>query len=139
MARSVFGGRIAVSRITLVLAVGDMLLITLFVAMGEIQHGGTVAAGIRTFSQFFGAWIVVATLTGAYAPDALETPRYAARIALVSWVLAALLGQLIRSDMRNAGIAPAFLVVSLVVGVVLLVPWRVAVANYTGSERSVST
>lgn len=128
MVRTLFGGRIVVRRETGFLALGDAAAIGLFVAAGELQHAGTVAAGVETFVQFALGWAVAATLVGAYGGDALGAPAKAGVLALAGWVPGALLGHVVRSVADPGPIAPAFVLVSLAVGGVLLVAWRAGLA-----------
>lgn len=119
--------RIARSRRTAVLAVGDAAMIALFVAAGEFRHGGTLAAGVETFLQFAVGWAVVAVLAGAYADDALASTRRAGAVAAVAWVVGSLVGQGVRiATEASAGFAPAFVAVTVAVGGVLLAGWRMA-------------
>ena len=123
------GGRIAATRRTAVLAAGDAAMIAIFVALGELQHGGSVAAGVETFLQFAVGWSVVAVPLGAYGPHALRSAPRAAGRAAGTWIAGALVGQVVRATVRPGFyVAPAFVVVSIVVGGALLAAWRAAMA-----------
>lgn len=114
---------------TLLLAAGDLLLITLFVAMGEVSHGGGVADGIGALIPFLLGWAVAASLLGAYSARALASIRGAAAVAAGSWIVGALIGQGLRATPVFPGDAAlTFVLVSLGVGLALLVPWRVLMA-----------
>lgn len=127
--------RIDLSGPTAVLVVVDLVLVLLFVVLGEIQHGFTPLEQplrvLGTYAPFLVGWISVSVLSGVYAKEV----RFVVRTALVrtgaTWVLAALVGQALRSTALFHGNAdPAFVIVSVLVGLVLLVPWRVAVAAF---------
>ena len=115
---------------TLALALGDLLLIALFVALGELRHEqtGLVRTGM-TLLSFLVGWGVAASLVGAYSPRASRSVGSAATLTAVSWLLGTLLAQGLRATALFPGDAAlTFLLVSLGVGLVLLVPWRVLAA-----------
>lgn len=127
--------RVDPTRATAVLAVVDLALVFLFVMLGEIQHGyvptrypGRV---LRTFAPFFLGWVLVSPLAGVYTRAARVEVRTALVRTAAAWVLAALVGQALRSTAIFHGDAdPAFVAVSVLVGLALLVPWRVVVAAF---------
>ncbi|PSP89595.1 DUF3054 domain-containing protein [Halobacteriales archaeon QS_4_69_34] len=115
------------------LAFGDGALIAAFVLLGELRHGyGLLADPLRvldTALPFFLGWALAAVLAGVYAPRARRSTRVAARATTFAWIGAALLGQALRaSPLFHGGFALPFVLVSFGVGLLLLVPWRVAVA-----------
>lgn len=125
--------RLDVSPGTAALAAGDLALISLFVVLGELQHGYALLAEagrvVGTALPFLIGWALVSIPAGVYAP----APRRSVRTVLVrtalAWVGAALVGQALRATpFFHGGFALPFVLVSLGVGLVLLVPWRVAVA-----------
>lgn len=127
------GARIDRSWATLGLAVGDLLLIAVFVVAGELRHGyGLLAHPERvlgTAIPFFIGWVVVSILIGVYRRSVYTVPRTAALRTALAWVGAALVGQALRAtELFHGTFAPAFLLVSLGVGLVLLVPWRAVAA-----------
>jgi hypothetical protein len=84
---------------------------------------------LGTFAPFFLGWIVVSVLLGAYRPRAFRSAKAAASVAGATWISAALLGQLLRSTaLFHGDLTLAFTIVSVLVGLALLVPWRVLVA-----------
>lgn len=124
------GGRVEASRRSLVLALGDGLLIALFVGLGEVRHAGTVPAGIETFAQFGIGWLLVAVAAGVYAPDALTTPRAAVGRGVAAWVVAAIIAQLVRLLMAPGSvIQPTFVLVSIGFGGIFIGGWRLVAAR----------
>lgn len=125
--------RIDASQTTLALALGDFALIALFVVLGELQHGydpftetGRVAG---TAIPFFIGWAVVSVLAGVYTPAVYRVPRNAVLRTALAWVGAALVGQALRAtSVFHGDFAPAFVLVSIGVGLFLLLPWRVVIA-----------
>jgi hypothetical protein len=121
------GGRIEASTSTLVLAVGDTLAVLAFVVAGVVQHGGSptdVVAVADAALPFLVGWAVAGTVFGRFRGadgSARETVVYTAG----AWLVADLLGQGLRATpVFGGGFALPFLIVSLVVGGVLLVGWR---------------
>lgn len=122
---SVLRSRVAVSRRSGVLLVGDLLAIGVFVLAGEIRHQGTLASGALTFAEFAAGWLIGALVVGAYAEHAVDTRGRAAGIALAGWLLGGSAGQLIRAVVEPGFyVFPSFYAVTLGVGGVLLVAWR---------------
>ncbi|MFC6835978.1 DUF3054 domain-containing protein [Halomarina ordinaria] len=128
-------GRIDLSRTTLALAAGDLLLIAAFVVLGEFSHIGVERTFanpgyvFEAFLPFLLGWLVVAPLVGAYGREARETVRSAVGYALFAWGGAVVVGQALRATPLFRGdFAVTFFLVSLGVGAVLLVPWRVVVS-----------
>jgi hypothetical protein len=111
------------------LAVGDALALTAFVAAGIVQHGGqplsnpgTVAG---TLAPFLLAWVAGALVGGLYTADAVGSARRALGSTVPIWVVAVLLGHALRaSPVFGGGTTPVFVLVTLVVGGVLVVGWR---------------
>lgn len=126
-------GRIDVSSISLGLAIGDAVLIGLFVVSGEISHGvdpiTQTGVVIDTALPFYIGWVIASLAVGAYSHAARATPKRAALMAAGTWIVAALIGQGLRAtSLFHGGFDVAFVLVSIGVGLVLLVPWRVVVS-----------
>jgi hypothetical protein len=126
------------STVTAALVLGDVALITLFVVLGEIQHRSLAAVPIYTpeaLAPFLVGWVVTSLLAGVYAPGVRGNVRSVAARTALAWVGAALIGQAIRATPFVRGNAAlAFVVVSLLVGLALLVPWRVLAAWRIGER-----
>lgn len=131
MAPSLLRGRVDADRRTIVLAAGDAAMIALFVLLGELRHSGTVAAGVGTFGQFALAWALVAVVAGAYTAEAVRSPSQAALWGLGTWIVAALVGQLVRLLVRQGAIVqPTFLLVTIAFGGLFIGGWRFVAARY---------
>ena len=121
------GGRVEASVRSLALALGDLAMIALFVAVGEVRHGGTVAGGVATLGQFLVGWVLVSVVGGVYGPRALADPRRAVTQVFAAWVLAALIGVLVRSALRPGGFVQlSFVAVAIGFGGAFLAAWRFA-------------
>ncbi len=131
MATTWFGGRVEASQRTLVLAVGDAAMIALFVLLGELRHGGTLAAGVETFVQFGLGWTLAALVAAVYGPNALRTPGRAVVQVVGTWVVAALIGQLLRLAMTPGSfVQVSFVLVSIGFGGAFLAAWRYVAARF---------
>lgn len=131
MSSVVFGEGVPDWSRALGLAAVDVALILAFVAAGEIRHGVDPLAQsgrvVATALPFAVGWLVAAAAAGLYGRR--FRPREAAARAGTAWLVAAPVGVGLRATpLAPGGFAPAFLLVSILVGGVLLVPWRVLVA-----------
>lgn len=123
------GGRVELSAGTARAAGLDAACIALFILAGELRHGISPLAEplvvVDTAVPFYVGWLVAATVGGAYAPRARESPRRAVVFALLPWAVAVAIAQALRATATFHGNADiAFAVVSLLVGGVLLAGWR---------------
>jgi hypothetical protein len=109
--------------------VGDLVAVLAFVLAGELRHGiDPMAQPLHvagTALPFLVGWALAAPVVGAYAARTLDSRRSAVSLAVGAWVGAVALGQGLRATPWFHGdAAPAFVLVSLVVGGVLLAAWR---------------
>ncbi|ACV48889.1 QVPTGV class sortase B protein-sorting domain-containing protein [Halomicrobium sp. ZPS1] len=115
------------------LALGDVLAVTIFVGIGEITHGvdpiaqpGRVAG---TLAPFLIGLAVVTVGGGLYTRDAIRSPGRAVSLIVPAWIVAVVVAQLLRATAVFPGNAAiTFAIVSTIVGGVLLLVWR-AVAS----------
>jgi hypothetical protein len=132
-AAGVVASRVDRSTTTAVLAVGDLALILLFFVLGELRHGGVAALPSLPSSAapFLFGWVVASLVVGVYGAPWRDSAFNAAVRTAGAWTGAVAIGQLLRDSPLLPGSAdPAFVLVSLVVGAVLLVPWRLAAFRY---------
>lgn len=113
------------------LAVGDVLVILVIVGIGMFNHYGVdgvlsnPAAVLITALPFLVGWALGAALIGAYSPGAAESAKAAVPLGVRSWVVAAVVGILIRGLLSSFDLALGiFFVVMLVTGSVALGVWR---------------
>ena len=129
--------RLVLSSDTLGIALVDIALIGVFVVVGELNHGisplGNPLRVLDTFAPFLVGWLVASVLAGAYRLRAFRGVASAASVAGLTWIGAALLGQLLRGTALFHGeLTLAFTMVSVLVGLCLLVPWRALVTLHRG-------
>jgi hypothetical protein len=112
-----------------VLALGDLLAVLTFVVVGEITHGidplaqpGRVAG---TLAPFLIGLAVVTIAGGLYTRDAIRSPRRAVSLIVPAWIAAVVIAQVLRStSVFPGGAALTFAIVSVLVGGLLLLVWR---------------
>jgi hypothetical protein len=118
---------------TVGLAVGDLALILLFFVLGELRHGGVAALPTLPSSAapFLLGWVGTTLLLGLYGPPWRASLKDALVRTAGAWTGAVAIAQLLRSTPYLPGDASsAFVLVSLGVGLVLLVPWRAAALRF---------
>jgi flagellin-like protein len=114
------------------IAVGDLVVLVLFLLAGTLHHGHTLAdlradplLYVLAAGPFLVGWLVCAPLVGAYSPGGGSAPNSSIPLAIRSWVPAALVGLLIRYlALPDRGVTPVFAAVIVVGGTVVLAVWR---------------
>lgn len=120
---------------TLPLAIGDVSVILLVVALGMVRHYGVngltanPADVVLTALPFLVGWVVAAPLIGAYSAGAGESAKAAVPLAIRSWVVADVIGIALRATPlfdggENLADLLVFFVVMLLVGAIGLALWR---------------
>ena len=115
-------------RISLLL--GDLAAITLFVFLGQQDHGTTdlnnpLLGLLRASFPFLITWIIVALIVGAYPPAAEISTRRVILRGLNAWLIAAPLGLLLRAYLLQRGtIPPIFMLLTLLIGGAFVLIWR---------------
>ena len=125
--------RVDRSPTTAILAAGDIALILLFFVLGELQHGGVAALPGLPYAAapFLFGWVVSSLVVGVYGVPWRQALHDAVIRTAGAWTGAVAIGQLLRDTPYLPGNASsAFVLVSLVVGMALLVPWRVAAFRF---------
>jgi hypothetical protein len=117
---------------------GDVLAIFALVLVGTVEHGSLSPeryAGVLL--PFLVGWLAAAPLVGAYSSRAAESTRAALLLASGTWLVADLIGQLLRNTSLFPGNAdPVFFLVLFLAGTVLLSVARFAslvLADLTGN------
>lgn len=110
-----------------ILATGDVLVIGLFVLLGERDHAISdpqpVLRWLITTAEFALPLLIAAWALGTYRAG-LSTRALLGK-TVTAWLIAAPLGALLRSFVNGSGaIASTFLVVTLCVGGLMLIAWR---------------
>lgn len=119
-------------------AAGDVVAVIAFVLLGEFSHGvlpWTVPMLVaETTATFLVGWVVVAPVVWAYQPSNRSSARAAVGTALVAWVGAAAVANLVRSTSIVHGNASlSFYVVSVLAGGAILGLWRLLRVRTTES------
>lgn len=117
---------------TLAVAVGDVLAITLLVAIGTAMHGTDPLARplyvADAAAPFLIGWVPAAILTGSYAPAARRSLLFGIGTAGLAWVVAVLVGQVLRATaVFHGDAALTFALVMGGLGLLTLSSWRALV------------
>ncbi|MEF8775947.1 MAG: DUF3054 domain-containing protein [Haloarculaceae archaeon] len=131
--RSLVDARVDRSRLVLGLGIGDLLAVGGFVVAGEIRHGidPLVAPGYvgETLALFLLGWATAALLGGLYTRDAVKSPRRVLSWTLPAWIMATLLVHAVMALVGfHGGTGLTFVAVTLGIGGVLVVGWRLVVS-----------
>jgi len=113
-----------------IVLLGDLLAILLFVFIGQRDHNTTDATRpllglLRTGFPFLLAWVMVAWVARAIP---LKAEELGLRFLLVrgvnAWFIAAPLAVMLRGFILRRDIPPAFLLVTLTLGSLFVLAWR---------------
>ena len=134
------GGRIDRSLATLGLAVGDVVVIVAVFSYGLLAHNVDPTASVRyttlTILPFLVGWGLVAPLAGAYSTRARTSLSDTAVIVAAAWIGATLVGAVIRaSPAFHGGADVVFVGVTIGVGLLALLPWRIVAAYVATRAR----
>ncbi|MFW6018077.1 MAG: DUF3054 domain-containing protein [Halapricum sp.] len=133
------GRRVDRARLSGLVALGDIVLVGLFVVLGEISHGTPPwefpVRTLEAFVPFLAGWVLAAFIGGLYTRDAWKSLRRAVSWTTPAWIMAVLIAMIIRSmPFVRGGVQPTFVAVSIAVGLVLLVSWRTLIAVLYGDS-----
>jgi hypothetical protein len=122
-------GRVELRPLAGLLAAGDTLALATFVVAGTIQHGSRPLANpgivLGALAPFLLAWLAVALLGGLFTAEAVRSPGRALRRTVPAWLLAVPLAHALRvTPVFRGGTTVGFFLVSLAVGGLLLIGWR---------------
>ncbi|WP_460525176.1 DUF3054 domain-containing protein [Halopiger thermotolerans] len=134
------GARGTADRTTLLLAVGDVVVLAGLVLVGQLSHGVTPierpVAALETVAPFVLGWVIVAAIAGLYtsASDVATSVPRTARTTAVIWIAAANVGFILRNGLFGESTRWPFPLVMTGFGLLVLVGWRVAYAVFAGSS-----
>jgi len=131
--------RVDPGALTAVLLVGDLALIGVFAIAGELSHSVDPVARpwyvFDTYLPFVLGWLGVSGAGGLYSARALGSARRAVALTVAAWIGAAVVAQALRATaVFHGDAALPFFLVSVAIGSVLLIPWRVAVTAIRATE-----
>lgn len=112
--------------------VGDLLGLLAFVVWGLYSHGLPAwempGHTLTTLAPFLIAWLALAPVFGLYRRDTLRSYRRTLGLLVGGWVIIAFVGGLIRATrFFDGGTGLTFFLVNIVFGLLILLPWRLAV------------
>ena len=112
---------------TLILILGDWLVLALFVLIGQVDHemvgANPLPRLLRTTAELAVPWMIVGLLLGAFRYSN-DWRGFLGRF-VVAWLVAAPLALLLRAYMHNqASIIVVFMTVAIGIGGGMLLAWR---------------
>src|SRR5436190_20759844 len=123
-----------------ILAAGDLVAFNVVTTIGLLNHGGLT--GLDTLSQvaivaapFAIGWFLISPFAGAFRADIAGQPRRILPRAALAWLIALPIGLLLWSLIRQKQIQPAFVVVTFITNLVVLLGWRGAFAWLTARNH----
>ena len=128
----------------LILLVGDMLVLLLFVFIGQRDHNIVNAQPLvrllMTAGEFALPWVIAAWLLGAYPGGSTLTTRGLLVHSLNAWLIATPMGALLRSIANGSGmIQVPFLLVTLGLGGCFMLGWRLLFALVLKNRTRIAT
>lgn len=132
------GARGTADRTTLLLAVGDVVLLAGLVLVGQLSHGVTPieqpVTALQTVAPFVLGWLVVAAIAGIYTRGVAASVPRTARTMAVTWIAAANVAFIVRRGIVGETVQWPFPLVMTGFGLLVLVGWRVAYAVFASSS-----
>jgi hypothetical protein len=115
---------------TTLLVVGDLIVVLLFSAIGRVSHQMTPdpKSVLYTALPFAVAWLIVGALVGTFKTASVEGVGRAFKMTILTVVLAAPLGVLLRSLLLGRMMILSFWIVGSVSLAVLMLAWRLLYA-----------
>ena len=119
-------------RTRLVLIIGDIVVLLLFVLVGEWDHSIVTPQNplgnlLVTGPDFVVPWLVVGWLAGAFPNSDEIDPRALLARTLNTWLIAAPLGVILRAILQDRAVIPTvFIVAALCFGGLFVFAWRIA-------------
>ena len=107
----------------------DVVLVTVFAAIGRASHTEAVFAGLATTAGPFLAALVIGWLVSL----AWRSPRAIVRTGIPVWIVTVAGGMILRA-LSGQGVQVAFVIVATITLLVMLVGWR-AIAALVGRRR----
>jgi Protein of unknown function (DUF3054) len=124
-----------------ILAAGDLVAFNVVTTIGLLSHGeltgldalGQVAIVAAPFAI---GWFLIAPFAGAFRADIAGQPRRILPRAALAWLIALPIGLLLWSLIRQKQIQPAFVVVTFITNLIVLLGWRGVFAWRAARNRS---
>lgn len=120
------------------LVIGDVVVFTLFTALGRLSHKmAVVDSGLFiTAAPIIAAWLVVGTALGAFSEKAMSGPLPMLKWTSLSWLVACPLGIGLRALLLDRAFSVPFMAVTLGLAWIVLLLWRIPFVLSTASARS---
>lgn len=115
-----------------VVLLGDALALLLFIVWGLWEHHirawEVPEHTLLTLTPFLIAWLALAPLFCLYQRQTLRSYRRTLALLVPGWIVISIVGGLIRATrFFDGGTGPTFVLVNVVFGLLILIPWRLGV------------
>ena len=115
------------------LAAGDIAVFMLFAAIGRASHSeaagfSAIAEVAQTAAPFALGWFVVSPWLGAFNAEVTVQPRRMLGRTALAWLLALLIGLIVRALIIGRGSPLSFAIVTFITALIMLLCWRGAYA-----------
>jgi hypothetical protein len=128
-----------------VLIGGDLLALLLFTWVGRSSHALSsldIAAGLTTAAPFVISWFVLAPWFGLFQAEISQSwQKFTPRILLV-WLIGGPLAGLLRALFLGRpipeGIIPIFVLITMAVGSLFMLIWRLGYSRWVNHRRSLA-
>jgi hypothetical protein len=113
---------------SVLLFLGDMCVFLLFVYMGRVEHDLelSITSIFITALPFMLAWVVLGGLIGSFQYTAVKSVKDSLKKTTLAWLMAGMLGLVIRGILLQSIPALPFVLVTLGLILVLLLVWRIS-------------
>ena len=116
------------------LAIGDLLVLVAFAAVGRSNHGEglDVAGTLATAAPFVASWFVVGPFLGAFSRSATSSKGGAVVGLLGGWAVSMPVALAVRGAIKGEVPPTPFIAVSMVATLAFLAAWRVLFVSLVG-------
>ena len=113
---------------------GDVILFAVFTLMGVANHGESVGFlnFFRNFISFTVAWLVVGSLSSAFALSTIRSFRRTYQRVPIALVISGMVGVLIRDFVFVHHFSLSFALVAIAFTTLIVTAWRLVLASVPG-------
>jgi hypothetical protein len=108
---------------------GDLLAVLALIFIGQLRHGSFSPVRLVLVTIPFALdWLLIAIPAGLFVPKRVGNLKRAIPTTVLAWIGATLVGSGLRATTLFSGNSPpTFVLVTILFGIVFLLPWRLLV------------
>ncbi|MBR61864.1 MAG: hypothetical protein CL904_04305 [Dehalococcoidia bacterium] len=108
-----------------IMALGEICVFTLFVILGEVEHGVTIRQSfIRTALPFLICWFVISPWLGSYKMSTFYSVKQTIWRIPLTWILCGFIAIITRFILTDRPLEMNFVIVSIAVQGLAIIAWR---------------